>query len=479
MKRLALLAALLAGCLVPREPAGHDDGTCTACHGDATRPGDALARAAPPKDLRGNSEVRFPGVGAHQRHLEGTGQFPKVACQTCHPVPATPTAEGHNDGRTQVLVSAYDPITRTCAGSACHPAASGEWTKPRPPEQTCGTCHGLPPPPPHPRAGDCVACHGALSPATHVDGVVNRLQPRCDACHGSDPSGAPPRSLDGGTATTQRGVGAHQAHLSGGAASKPVPCETCHEVPATVVTPRHPSGGSAEVRADAGFERGSATCTNACHRLTHPAWVDPGPLACSSCHGAPPPLPHPQMRDCSVCHPVQRALHVDGVLQVAVPTRCDGCHGSAASPAPPRDLDGGSSTSSPGVGAHQAHLVGRGLARPVLCTECHLVPAEVRSTGHLDGVVDVRFSGVAVNGALVPRYAGGTCGNTACHDLSAYVGTPPGPSPRWTDVDGGQASCTACHGQPPAAPHVQRSDCGTCHRLEPMLHVNGHLDFVP
>ncbi len=493
MKRLLPLALLLlCACLAPREPNGREDTTCTSCHGDAARLGEPLASAAPPKDLRGNTEPRFPGVGAHLRHLEGGPLFPKVTCATCHPVPQTVGAPLHNDGQTQVLVPSldgggrYEPLTRTCAGSTCHGPRSGVWTLPRPPEQVCGTCHGDPPPPPHPQAGACEGCHGALTAATHLDGALTRVADRCDSCHGADATGAPPRGLDGGTSSAQRGVGAHQAHLTGGAVSKPVACEACHEVPASVATARHPNGGPAEVKAAVGFELAGGTCANACHG--RPAsWTQPGPLACGTCHALPPAYPHPQRSDCGLCHPPvdasQRAHHVDGRVDVAVPEQCDACHGSAANPAPPRDLDGGTDTQRPGVGAHQAHVVGRGLARPVPCNECHPVPAQVRSFGHLDGVVQVRFSGAAVNGALTPRYANGSCGGTACHDTSAYTGGGPTggtqPSPVWTQVDGGQATCTSCHGQPPPAPHVARSDCGTCHKLEPAAHVNGHLDLLP
>jgi hypothetical protein len=45
-----------------------------------------------------------------------------------------------------------------------------------------------------------------------------------------------------------------------------------------------------------------------------------------------------------------------------------------------------------------------------------------------------------------------------------------------------RSSCDACHGMPPAAPHVARSDCDTCHpgytatSVDPALHMNGTVD---
>jgi hypothetical protein len=44
------------------------------------------------------------------------------------------------------------------------------------------------------------------------------------------------------------------------------------------------------------------------------------------------------------------------------------------------------------------------------------------------------------------------------------------------------SSCQSCHDMPPAAPHVARSDCGTCHpgytsqTVVPALHMNGRVD---
>src|SRR6185369_9519609 len=161
------------------------------------------------------------------------------------------------------------------------------------------------------------------------------------------------------------------------------------------------------------------------------------PLACSGCHSSPPAAPHPQVSNCTLCHATDRGQHVDGIVEVAVPATCDGCHGSATNPAPPRSLDGG-----PDVGAHQTHVVGRGTSRPVPCGECHLVPATVRASGHLDGVTQVRFSGVALTNLAMPTYAQGTCTNTACHDVSNWTGGAPGggatTSPTWS---GGQTTC--------------------------------------
>ncbi len=522
----ASLAGLsFSACFVPRSEAPKAN-TCTHCHGDADRGAD-LRASAPPNDVWGNTSTAYPGVGAHQQHLRVGRIGFQAVCEDCHRVPKTPWDDGHNDGKTDVTFSArargdgglaaYDPATRTCTNSACHGPRSAAWTREVPRAELCGSCHGLPPPAPHPQQRACEACHAdvvgsatELKPTNlHLDGVVQVSAARCDSCHGQGDAGAPPRSLDGGTSPTQRGVGAHTAHLSGGSISKPVPCATCHLVPERLATPRHPNGGLAEVSltVDGGrYDVQATTCAVTCHSRfdggASPAWTAPGPLACDGCHGAPPPAPHPPVANCALCHPnatgalgrqvMSREQHVDGVVQVQVPTACDGCHGSNAQAAPPRDAQGNTATSARGVGAHRSHVVGRGLARVVQCEECHVVPATTVAPGHLDGVAQVRFSGaVAFANFTVPRYdaATTTCANAACHDIANWTSAPGGGQhvrPVWTDVDGGQATCSSCHGNPPPLPHVQRADCEACHTnataqrtfRRPELHVNGQVEFV-
>ncbi len=518
MKRSALLLFALTGCFVPRDSAPVDNHQCTRCHGDPSRDGDSTAKAAPPFDIFGNTQAAYPGVGAHEQHLLASASHAAIACAECHRVPKTAQDDGHNVGHTTFtfgpiavgdggVTASYDFGTRRCT-NACHGTQSGVWTDARTPAQACGTCHGLPPPAPHPQATQCWACHAAVAspdggfvgPQLHVDGVVQLSAAACDTCHGHDATGAPPRSLDGGTERTQVGVGAHALHLSGGAKTKAVACAACHEVPAMVVTPKHPNGGRAELLTAVAWSTTSARCTNSCHAIASPQWTDSvdGGLTCSGCHGTPPPAPHPQAANCALCHPnatgplgrdiVDRELHVNGVVEVMLPTSCSTCHGSADNPAPPRDTAGQTSTTLPSVGAHQAHVVGRGLARQVLCNECHVVPSMVLTASHPNGVSEVNFSGVATSNLAQPRYAGGTCGNTACHDISNFTGTSGGgtaTSPRWTLVDGSQSTCTSCHGMPPPLPHVQRADCQACHVnataartfVRPELHVNGHVDF--
>jgi predicted CxxxxCH...CXXCH cytochrome family protein len=209
------------------------------------------------------------------------------------------------------------------------------------------------------------------------------------------------------------------------------------------------------------------------------------------------------MAECSRCHAqtvgkdnhtiIDRNRHIDGIVDVAVDSKCTACHGSD-NPAPPSDLDGSTLTSSPGVGAHQTHVRGTARSRAVPCGECHLVPKQVLDPGHLDSPrpAELLFSGAAVAYGAAPTYANGTCRNTACHgavfpDGDASGGTHT--APNWTRVDGSEAACGTCHGLPPPPPHPYGSlnpTCNACHQdiapdnrtfLRPDLHVDGIVTF--
>lgn len=308
----------------------------------------------------------------------------------------------------------------------------------------------------------CYACHDeAAGPGAcrdcHADGAD-----ACDVCHREpDPAHRPHAAFD---------------------------CATCHPVPAERASPGHLDdrpedvrfAGLATARGHAPRWDGARCADTACHAgpdaaAPSPTWGGVTPGGCGACHGMPP-TDHPADR-CDRCHApvadadgalVEPALHLDGRVQAAdwraLP--CDGCHGDADSPAPPRALDGAADVSHPGVGAHRAHLAPADSA-PVTCETCHVVPATNDAPGHLDD----GMPGAEV--ALPPpgRYAGGQCADTACH----------GPDrPNWT----GDAPCGTCHGLPP--PAHPPGDCARCHLVaapgggiaDPLRHVDGALDVT-
>lgn len=331
-------------------------------------------------------------------------------------------------------------------------------------------------------------------------------------CHGTDASNAPPRSLSGGTETTAVAVGAHEAH--GKAAPewhRKVECADCHVVPDRVDAPGHIDGdGKAEVvfSMNAGGTSstwGGTTCTTGCHGKAAwggtsptPIWtrVDGKQAECGSCHGAPPPSPHPAGSNCASCHPTMEenslafrdpTRHIDGKVDMTTPGAtggCTTCHGSATNAAPPKDLKGNTTATTPTVGAHQAHLKASTWHRAVVCSSCHVVPTEQTSPGHLDGdnIAEIKFD--TLNPAGTFTKANSTCATMYCH------GNGRGNTGTIAFTAAGPLACTACHqtnGTGMSGRHRKHIDdenmkCSQCHKdvvsstmtiLKADLHING------
>lgn len=321
------------------------------------------------------------------------------------------------------------------------------------------------------------------SPAFHGSDLARRNWDfaLCASCHGADFSGGAAKvsclscHREGPTAcTTCHGAGptsnAHSVHAGHGVA-----CAECHTVPGrwdddghilhngVAIPTAKVTFGALAATTPAPADRAGppswdgTTCSNVyCHGdalhaaggvASRPRWDAPVTGACDRCHGSPPPS-HARA-DCATCHPAT-APHVDGTLQVG--RGCSGCHGTAASPAPPVDLAGNTFTTSLGVGAHQAHLQARSrLSAPIPCATCHAVPASVDSPGHIDSPAPAE---VAAN--LGWDRTSQTCTTAACH----------GPGrPRWTSSF--EVGCGSCHGIPPAGgshnPNMTLNSCVTCH----------------
>ncbi len=532
---MTLAGVLPLGCLESREPEPAAP-QCVACHGSVSNSADELIQSAPPSDLFGNQDTSYPGVGAHAQHLFASETHAAVACEECHQVPKSTRDPGHADSDLPAELTfgqlashdeqepKYNFATRRCSNTYCHGADRPRWTRPRTSAEACGSCHGLPPKPPHPQSSQCSTCHAEvvdeqqhiIAAALHVNGKVEAEDPGCRSCHGSEDNAAPPRALDGETDTTAVGVGAHQVHLTGGEFSRALQCEECHLVPEEVGAEGHLDALPAEVQfvgvaaahdSSPSWKRSERSCMNSwCHSFgdgTSPTWTNQlGSLSCASCHGMPPPEPHPQSEQCGQCHAEvvaanntirDRQRHVDGKVDVDVPEACDACHGADGDPAPPPDLMGNTDTSAMGVGAHRAHLTGNGRSRPLQCGECHLVPTETQSPGHLDTALpaEVQFGAGPASAFLAePEYREGGCAQTFCHGDSFIGGRPSGGShtrPQWTDSSDSAASCQSCHGMPPPEPHPQLDVevCGACHQsfgegnrvLHPERHIDGSVTF--
>lgn len=312
----------------------------------------------------------------------------------------------------------------TCAN--CH----GKDFTGGPANASCTTCHAGGP-------TACATCHqdGPTTGAHRIHREIARLD--CAECHSKPPS--------------WDAVG-HLFQDAGGKVVDPAPAEVTFGATAALTLV------AADRKGPPKFDQG--VCTNVyCHgdalhagggSTTAPRWDDPAPPgACNRCHGAPPPS-HAQDQ-CATCHPAS-APHVDGVVQVGRTTGCDGCHGTAASPAPPIDLVGNPYTTAIGVGAHQAHLnVPSRLRGPIACATCHRVPSSINEPGHLDTPLPAE-----VDATLGWNRITATCGTAWCH----------GPAtPRWTLS--GEVGCGTCHGIPPLNPShtagMPLTECVTCH----------------
>jgi predicted CxxxxCH...CXXCH cytochrome family protein len=328
------------------------------------------------------------------------------------------------------------------------------------------------------------------------------------ACHGNDVSNAPPKSLSGVTETTAVGVGAHATHLSKASTwHAPILCSDCHVVPADVNSPGHMDGdGKAEVKFSirAATTWNGTTCASECHgsaavggSAPNPKWtqVDGTQVTCGSCHGKPPPSPHPDDQDCAKCHPTMEngntsfrdpLSHVNGVVDVdnSIGAGCSSCHGSATSSAPPKDLAGNTANTSPRVGAHAKHQGPSDWHREIACSSCHLVPITDAEMRHRDGdnIAEVKFD--TLNPAGVYTRTTLTCSNNYCHSNGrGNTGTVVWNVP-------GAKECTSCHATSGTGMsgrhrlHIQGENmtCNECHGavvngqqkiIDAKLHING------
>jgi predicted CxxxxCH...CXXCH cytochrome family protein len=390
-RRLAIFVIALASCTFdspeaqgPPPNAELIGGCAIECHGDDTS-------NAPPKSMSGSIETSSVAVGAHRAHLSVEPTWHRqVACADCHVVPDEVESPGHLDGDGRAEVK-FDMIAgpgavwdgTTCT-TACHGSAAAggaqptpTWTRVDRSQSTCGSCHGVAPPAPHPPDTRCSRCHPTMEedsttfrdPASHINGIVEVVDPGatggCTTCHGSETSSAPPMDLGGNAEKTLRGVGAHAAHLAPSTWHRAIQCTSCHVVPLTADALGHRDGDNvAEVKftslnPQGAYAAGTATCTNLyCHgngrgNTGTASWVTPGALACGTCHslnGTNMSGAHRKHIDrnvrCSQCHGsvvdanrniINANLHINGAHEIRMALglysstshRCGGllCHG--------------------------------------------------------------------------------------------------------------------------------------------------------
>jgi predicted CxxxxCH...CXXCH cytochrome family protein len=329
----------------------------------------------------------------------------------------------------------------------------------------CGRCHEGTPARPvgvqlaAPGAPSCTSCHD------QPGGVL-----ACGTCHGSGTRSYPPRDLCFFPGDA-KAAGAHAAHVEPSQArTSGFGCATCHPVPGKDVISGLHGNGIVEVTFDertvgpeGSFDATTGQCSVTCHDAgglrPKPIWSEKAPMGCNDCHRSPPAGHYAGA--CTSCHAEANAsgtaltggpLHLDGRVELGDGSgKCGACHGKGDSP-------------WPSTAAHPSHRA-PSISLPVACASCHVVPSSIFSPGHLNGVTEVQFSGLATARGSTPRWNGSTCNGVACH--GANLSDVPAVVPNWTDTSGAAARCGACHGIPPSQ-HTPSTDCGRsdCHGSE-------------
>jgi predicted CxxxxCH...CXXCH cytochrome family protein len=357
-------------------------------------------------------------ISCHAKYF--TGGISNTSCYTCHQSYPHKSGWGDSSSATyhgRFLLSGQGRLS-DCA--ACHGTDYSGGTS----NKSCYTCHASYP---H-KAGwmntDSADYHGKYLKAN--DWHVNE----CAPCHGSN--------FDGGTS----GKSCYQCHPS-----------FPHEVKFAV------EGMHAGYLGENGY-----------------------PISdCKKCHGANYAGGVIVNISCS-----QSDCHRDAGGNAKSPEACNTCHGKfrasandTISWAPPPAVNG--IENSPSVGAHQQHLITGTIGKSVKCQECHTVPTEVSASGHIEIPFNVQvifndtLASLKTSGGIIiptPAYSPAdlSCTNLYCHGY--FVNGNLTNSPTWNKVDGTQAACGTCHGNPttgnplPAGTHYTGDffkNCALCH----------------
>ncbi len=204
--------------------------------------------------------------------------------------------------------------------------------------------------------------------------------------------------------------------------------------------------------------------------------------------------------DCRTCHGDDLSGGTTGIAcdschPAGWETTCTFCHGGVdnGTGAPPEDIDDNLDVSQSPYQPHTAHVTANANHAAFACTECHVVPTDALTPGHLfddatAGQAEVVFGGLSDQG----QWDGLTCSNLYCH---GYRGGDDGVM----DHTAPTPSCSGCHPDPTsgeAAWETRMSGrhkdhlgngvrCHECHGasvdasmaiLDPARHVDGVAD---
>ena len=326
-------------------------------------------------------------LGQTARSITWTTPGP-LLCTDCHAPTALPTTHPaidplatasdclgcHTTGQHlsgAVALVGHDPAWMDQASSTFHAVAAEQGLA------KCQQCHGLDLATGAAKVA-CGQCHDQNLPA----GVTN-WKTNCVMCHGGtdNPTGAPPRVTWGRDADAVR-IGAHTKHVTGSALAPPFDCGVCHPKPADALSANHIglptarmtfSGTAITHVTGTTWDRASATCSNVyCHGAslaggtkTVPVWTaGAGEAACGTCHGLPPPAPHPavasDLTGCFACHGM--SIDATGAL---IPPSAGGKHLDGLSESTGGHAPSWTDQASPNFHAFSAN------ANLSACTSCH------------------------------------------------------------------------------------------------------------
>jgi hypothetical protein len=202
---------------------------CSSCHGSDFLGGSSgvscfTCHASFPHKTGWNTDTST--VGFHGKYLQ-TKDWATTECKSCH-------GSSYNGGTS-------DKACFTCHTSFPHEAKFTDGHESymennNYPLSECKTCHGVD------LTGGVRINISCSQSGCHRDASNNPKSPEaCNTCHGvfnasadSTITWAPPRSVNGNTATSDRGVGAHQKHIATGTIGKTVKCTECHTIPANI-----------------------------------------------------------------------------------------------------------------------------------------------------------------------------------------------------------------------------------------------------
>ena len=447
---------------------------CTMCHGGTDNttgapPAATWGHAGDP--TRGGGTLDPVRVGAHTAHVTASPISPAFDCNVCHVKPTNALSPGHVDGNptvtfaglalTQGATPTWNLSAATCSSTYCHGAFDGGnratpvWTGGSS-QGSCGTCHGTPPPAPHPTAAltDCVGCHpdtmnadGTVIPPAqggkHLDGIVEAQGHPASWMNQADP-GFHAYSADANIAACQ---GCHGAQLDGGSAK--LPCASCH------------NGTTANAYNCTGCHGGGDNQTGAPPRGIWGAQTDPGAIGAHTAHVTASAI-SPAF-DCNVCHvkPADALSpgHVDGnptVTFAGIPLT------QGANPTWNASAATCSSTYCHGAftGGNHATPVWTGGSSQGACGTCHDTPPPApHPAAALTACSGCHAQTMNADGTLIPPAQGGK-------HLDGIVEATGGHNADWMNqsspgfhafsAEANIQSCTQCHG-------ADLASCSSCH----------------